>query len=53
MQPVDKREEYIEIHRVKILKHSLPTELFDLLERKESLYHSFSSTEILDHYVSF
>jgi hypothetical protein len=53
MQPVDKKEEYIEIHRVKILKRSLPTELFDLLERKESLYHSFSSTEILDHYVSF
>ena len=53
MQTAENRDEYIEMHRVKILKHSLPSELFDLLERKESLYHSFTSTEIMDHYISF
>ena len=47
------REQYIESNLKKLLKFSLPVPLLATLQRKESLYHTFSSSEIIDHYVSF
>ena len=53
LYPVDDREQYIEGNLKKILKFSLPVALLATIQKKKSLYHTFSSSELIDHYVSY
>ena len=51
--PLKAREQYIENKRCAILKQNLPNEVLEQITRKELMYKSFSSKEIIDHVVSF
>ena len=53
LQPVGQRERYIEDRRVKILKNNLPQTVLDEILKKEMIFQNFSSTEILDHMISY
>jgi len=53
LKDIKSRAEYIETNRCKILKNSLPPPVLESVLRKESLFNSFSSRELLDHVVSF
>ena len=53
LQPVGQRERYIEDKRVKILKNNLPQTVLDEILKKEMIFQNFSSTEILDHMISY
>ena len=53
LYPVTDREQYIEGNLKTILKFSLPLALLTTIQKKESLYHTFSSSELIDHYVSY
>ena len=53
MQPLGQRGKYIEDRRVKILKNNLPQSVLDEILKKEMIFQNFSSTEILDHMISY
>lgn len=52
LKPVDERPKYIEGHLRKILKQNLPAKLLDTVLSKENLYSEFTSSELIDIYVS-
>ena len=53
LKNVKVRAEYIETNRCKILKNSLPPQVLESVLKKESLFNSFTSRELLDHVVSY
>ena len=52
LKPVEERPKYIEGHLRKILKQNLPAKLLDTVLSKENLYSEFTSSELIDIYVS-
>ena len=53
LKAAEDRSAYVERHRAKILKQNLPRPLLEEVERKESIYRPFSSSELLDHVVTY
>ena len=52
LKPIEERPRYIEGHLRKILKQNLPAKLLDTVLSKENLYSEFTSSELIDIYVS-
>lgn len=52
LKPAEERPKYIEGHLRKILKQNLPAKLLDTVLSKENLYSEFTSSELIDIYVS-
>ena len=52
LYPLKDRELYVEKHRANLLKLSLPSEILQIVERKEAIYRNFSASELIDLYIS-
>merc|ERR1711947_40500 len=48
----NERADYIERNRVAILKQNVPTQVLDIIVKKEQLFKPYNSQEIMDHVVS-
>ena len=52
LYPLKDRELYVEKHRANLLKLSLPSEILQIVERKEANYRNLSASELIDLYIS-
>jgi len=52
MKEPEERADYIERNRVAILKQNVPTQILDIIIKKEQIFRPFNSREIVDHVVS-
>ena len=48
----NERIDYIERNRVAILKQNVPTQVLDIIVKKEQLFKPYNSQEIIDHVIS-